>query len=145
MSSWKQAMQVILKGNFRTVERMLLACEVKRGGENIFSGFALNDAVIHRGWVSRILHLSISINCRYVGTYSSDGLIISTPTGSTAYSLSAGGPIISPDVSCLLLTAICPHTLSARPLIISEKEKVSVQESQVYGRESRQWGEVHAA
>jgi len=133
MSSWQPVMEEILKGEYRTVERMLLACEVKRGEEIIFNGHALNDAVIHRGWVSRILHLSISINSRYVGTYASDGLIISTPTGSTAYSLSAGGPIISPDVPCLLLTAICPHTLSARPLIISDKERVSVQESQVDG------------
>ncbi len=133
VSQWREALERVQQGQYQIVERMLLTCEVKRDNQVIVGGDALNDVVIHRGAVSRLLDLEISINDNYVGTYSADGLIISTPTGSTAYSLSAGGPIVNPDVSCLLLTAICPHTLSARPLIISDREKITVKERVIDG------------
>jgi NAD+ kinase len=133
VSSWGDAIDRIQQGQYQIVERMLLSCEVRRDNQVILGGDALNDVVIHRGAVSRLLDLEIFIDEGYVGTYSADGLIISTPTGSTAYSLSCGGPIVNPEVSCLLLTAICPHTLSARPLIISDREKVMVKERVIDG------------
>ena len=95
-----------------------LECSVKNDDKICFSNFALNEAVVYRSEFTRLLTLSFFINEDYGGTYRADGLIISTPSGSTAYSLSAGGPIVSPDVECMILTAISPHTLSARPLII---------------------------
>jgi len=133
VSSWGDAIDRVQQGQYQIVERMLLSCEVRRDNQVILGGDALNDVVIHRGAVSRLLDLEIFIDEGYVGTYSADGLIISTPTGSTAYSLSCGGPIVNPEVSCLLLTAICPHTLSARPLIISDREKVMVKERVIDG------------
>jgi len=133
VNNWREALERIQRGQYQIVERMQLSCEVRRDNQVIAGGEALNDVVIHRGAVSRLLDLEILINSNYVGTYSADGLIISTPTGSTAYSLSAGGPIINPEVSCLLLTAICPHTLSARPLIISDREKITVKEPFIDG------------
>jgi NAD+ kinase len=128
VSLWKEALQRIIDSRYDIVQRLTLTCEVKRGGRAVFSGMALNDVVIHRGGVSRLLDLEIAINERYVGTYSADGLIIATPTGSTAYSLSAGGPIVDPDLSCIILTAICPHTLSARPLVVSDDQRVAITE-----------------
>lgn len=133
MSRWKEDLQKVLEGDYTIEERMCLCCEVEREGEIVFRSDALNDAVIYRGGVSRLLHLTINIDNKYAGTYSSDGLIISTPTGSTAYSLSAGGPIVNPDVRCFILTAICPHTLSARPLVISESEIIEVSEPNTDG------------
>jgi NAD+ kinase len=133
VSLWEEALELIIEGRFTIVERMTLYCEVRRVEEVVFSGMALNDVVIHRGGVSRLLDLDITIDGRYVGTYSADGLIVATPTGSTAYSLSAGGPIVDPEVSCIILTAICPHTLSARPLVISDREKVTITERTLGG------------
>lgn len=133
VNKWREALERIQQGQYQIVERMQLSCEVRRDNQVIAGGDALNDVVIHRGAVSRLLDLEILIDNNYVGTYSADGLIISTPTGSTAYSLSAGGPIVNPDVSCLLLTAICPHTLSARPLIISDRERITVKEPFIDG------------
>lgn len=133
VNNWREALERIQQGQYQIVERMQLSCEVRRDNQVIAGGEALNDVVIHRGAVSRLLDLEILINNNHVGTYSADGLIISTPTGSTAYSLSAGGPIVNPDVSCFLLTAICPHTLSARPLIISDRERITVKEPFIDG------------
>lgn len=126
--SWQQALERLLDSRYNIEERMLLECRVNRGDRVVFSAPALNDAVIHRGSCSRLLHLNISINHRYVGTYAADGLVISTPTGSTAYSLSSGGPIVHPAMSCFILTAICPHTLSARPLVIPATDVVTIAE-----------------
>ena len=108
-----------LDGEYDIKPRVALECSVKNDDKICFSNFALNEAVVYRSEFTRLLTLSFFINEDYGGTYRADGLIISTPSGSTAYSLSAGGPIVSPDVECMILTAISPHTLSARPLIIS--------------------------
>ena len=89
--------------------------------------FALNDVVIAKCSFSRIIHLKTYINEQYIDTYSADGLIVSTPTGSTAYSLSAGGPILSPDISGMVITPISPHALNSRSIVISDKESVKVE------------------
>src|SRR5690606_16006368 len=88
---------------------------------------AVNDVVLHRGGVARMIHMRIHAHGEEVGTYSADGIILATPTGSTAYSLSAGGPIVPPALDCIVATPICPHTLAVRPLILSPEETVSVE------------------
>lgn len=88
---------------------------------------ALNEAVLHKGGVARVIRLAVRAHSEEVGTYSADGIILATPTGSTAYSLSAGGPIVSPSLECIIATPICPHTLAVRPLVLPADETVSVE------------------
>lgn len=109
-------------------ERMVLeAVDVAHDGTERGTSLALNDVVLHRGGVARMLRLAIHAHGDEVGTYSADGVILSTPTGSTAYSLSAGGPIVSPAVDCIVATPICPHTLAIRPLVLPADEQITVE------------------
>jgi NAD+ kinase len=107
-------------------ERLMLATHVHRGGETVAQGMALNDVVISKGTLARMIELQISIQDQFVTHLRGDGLIIGTPTGSTAYSLSAGGPIINPAVHALILTPICPHTLTHRPLIVPGNVQITI-------------------
>jgi len=107
-------------------ERMMLTCSVERRGKEIKKFTALNDVVIGKGAFARIICLATYVNNNYVITYSAYGLVVSTSTGSTAYSLSAGGPIVKPSINSIILTPICPHTLSARPFVISEDDRVKI-------------------
>ncbi|MCD4783802.1 MAG: NAD(+)/NADH kinase [Candidatus Eremiobacteraeota bacterium] len=128
VGEWESALGRTLAGDFTIENRMMLDCHVIRDGLPVFSGSALNDVVIHHGGDLRLLKLSLNISGNSTGSYSADGVIISTPTGSTAYSMSAGGPIINPSVECIIITAICPHTLYTRPLVIAPGEVVQVKE-----------------
>ena len=124
----------ILAGKYQIIERMVLRVEVKKNKPpQIFH--ALNDAVVEKGGFSRMVEVVVSIDGNFFNTYNCDGVIISTPTGSTAYSLSAGGPIVVPTMEAMIVTPICPHTLSARPVIIPDSSviqtTVSVQEGPV--------------
>lgn len=119
-------LEKIYQGKCFLDERMMLDCIVKRKEKEINKFTALNDIVIGKGAFARLISLATYINDDYVITYSADGLVISTSTGSTAYSLSAGGPIVSPNINSMILTPICPHTLSARPLIIGENDQVRI-------------------
>lgn len=125
---WKGSLNRVLAGDFAITERMMLDCSVTRDGQSVFNGTSLNDVVVNHGGNLQLLRLSLNISGNSAGCYSADGMVISTPTGSTAYSLSAGGPIVNPAVDCIVITAICPHTLSARPLVISPDETVSIRE-----------------
>ena len=122
-----KTLEYIFAGKYQIEQRMMLNTSIQRRGKIIEAHNALNDVVVSKGALSRILKLKVFIGDTYITTYMSDGLIISTPTGSTAYSLSAGGPVVSPNVKAIILTPICPHTLSNRPLIISEDNKVSIE------------------
>ena len=122
-----EVLEQVLDNKFSIENRMLISGYVLRKGEGkVFYFSALNDAVITTEAIARVLKLETSIDKQYVTTYVADGLIISTPTGSTAYSLSAGGPIVHPVLKAILITPICPHTLTNRPIIVSEKSSISI-------------------
>lgn len=122
------ALRGFFAGEARLESRMTLRVTAEsETGEACGSWLALNDAAVHMGGVARVIRLAVYAHDEEVGTYSADGIIVATPTGSTAYSLSAGGPIVSPSVDCILATPICPHTLAVRPLILPADETVSVE------------------
>jgi NAD+ kinase len=106
---------------------MLQASIVSKGGKARPEPIVLNDVVVHKGGVARVVRLKVSVDGDEVAQYSADGIIVSTPTGSTAYSMSAGGPIVVPGVDAIVVTAICPHTLAVRPLVLPAQALVSVQ------------------
>lgn len=117
----------IFTGDYYFDERAMLRVDIRSNkGQSRFSAYALNEAVIAKGSTARIIDLELSDNGRLVSEYRADGLVISTPTGSTAYSLSAGGPIIDPKLSCFCVTPICPHSLVARPLIFPDSAMLEV-------------------
>lgn len=116
----------ILRGDYRTDERMLLKAEVWRGEKVVDEFTVLNDVVINKGALARIIELETSVNHEYLTTFWADGLVISTPTGSTGYSLSAGGPIVYPSLQSIIITPICPHTLTNRPIIVPEGATIRV-------------------
>lgn len=116
----------VLAGNVSIEERMMLRGDVTRAGRVVFSAIGLNDVVLTQGTVARMMLLETWFGGEEIATYAADGVIVATPTGSTAYALSAGGPLVEPTVQALLVVPICPHTLSARPLVIPCDETVSV-------------------
>ncbi|VAW82762.1 NAD kinase [hydrothermal vent metagenome] len=116
----------ILNGEYIDESRMLLEANISVDNTNIFSAKALNDMVIHKINVARMIEFDIYINEKFVYTQRSDGLIISTPTGSTAYSLSGGGPILHPSLAAIALVPICPHTLTNRPIAIGADSEIEI-------------------
>lgn len=115
-----------LRGEHRIAPRRMLHCELRRKGETVSSYLALNDVVVTKASLARMIDLVARVDQHFVCRYKADGLIVSTPTGSTAYSLSAGGPIIFPSVSCFCLTPICPHMLTNRPVIVPESFEIDL-------------------
>ncbi|MBS1811609.1 MAG: NAD(+)/NADH kinase [Acidobacteria bacterium] len=112
------ALDDLLANNFQAEPRMMLDVSVTRGGKTIAAHRALNDAVINQGALAKMIELECYVNGDFVNRFRADGMIVSTPTGSTAYSLSAGGPIVFPSMHAIILTPICPHMLSNRPVIV---------------------------
>jgi len=115
-----RVLERVIQGDFTKDERVVLSASVIRNGKGVAQFTVLNDAVINKGALARIIDMETTINGEYVTTFKSDGLIISTPTGSTAYNLSAGGPIVYPSLHCIILTPICPHTLTNRPIVVPD-------------------------
>lgn len=121
-------LEAAVEGRAVLDERMVLEARAEGDNGQVHGAYlALNDAVLHRGGVARMIRMAIYAHDEEVGTYSADGIILATPTGSTAYSLSAGGPIVAPAVDCIIATPISPHTLAVRPLILSAAETVTVE------------------
>jgi len=116
----------VLEGKHRTSERMMLDAEILRSGTTAMRQCALNDAVINKAALALMLELDVHVNGDHVGRYRADGLIVATPTGSTAYSLAAGGPIIDPELGAFVITPICPHMLTNRPLVIPNTARIEV-------------------
>jgi len=114
----REALSDVLDGRFSVAERMMLRCDLLRGGQPVESSFGLNDVVVSRTALSRLMTIDFFVNEELVTTYRADGLIISTPVGSTAHSMAAGGPIVSPELDAFIVSPICPHTLSNRPLVL---------------------------
>jgi len=131
------ALESVLDGTYRYEERRMLRASVDRGGEPVLVGDALNDVVITKAAHARIIELDVSIDGLFVSAFRADGLIVSSPTGSTAYNLAAGGPILHPALPAVVLTPICPHMLTNRPFVVGDGATVEI---------SLRWGrdvEVH--
>ena len=120
-------LEQVLAGKHRTSERMMLEASITHNGTAGEPRAALNDAVVNKSEMARMLDFDVYIDGNHIGHYRADGLIVSTPTGSTAYSLSAGGPIIHPDLDAFVITPICPHALTNRPLVVSDSARVEVE------------------
>ena len=114
------ALEKVLNGDFTYEDRIMLAAEISFDGKKGVSYTALNDVLIHRGSTSQLITVRVEVNGELLNHYTSDGLIISTPTGSTAYNLSANGPIVYPSLNAIIITPICPQTLSIRPIVIPD-------------------------
>jgi len=119
-------LETVLGGDYRITERMMLDAEVVHNGEKASRNCALNDAVANKGALSRMLTFDVHVNQSHVGRYRADGLIVATPTGSTAYSLAAGGPVVQPDLEAFVITPICPHMLTNRPLVVPDTATIEV-------------------
>ncbi|MGM0443149.1 MAG: NAD(+)/NADH kinase [Fibrobacterota bacterium] len=122
---FRSCMERILTQEYRTIERMVLEVDLYRQGARIAQMHALNDTYINRT-VPRLISVSLAYDGQYITDYESDGLIIATPSGSTAYSLSAGGPIVAPGLPAYIVTPICPHSLSERPIVLSAEKHIDL-------------------
>ena len=120
------ALEQVLAGRFSCSERVMLDVELHRDAEIIEHQIVVNEAVINKGALARMIDLQLTIDSDFVCRYRADGLIVATPTGSTAYSLSAGGPIVHPSVESWIITPICPHTLTDRPVVVRDSSLVEV-------------------
>ena len=114
------ALEAILEGNYRLDTRVMLAVELYRDQEQVTRSRVLNDVVINKSALARIIEIEAYLNGQFVNSFRADGLIVSTPTGSTAYNLSAGGPVIYPSMNAVVMTPICPFTLSNRPIVVPD-------------------------
>lgn len=118
-------LEQLIKGKYTVEKRMMLSVNVKKG-ETTRKFYALNDVVITKGVYSGLVNLNVTLNNDEITKYVADGIILATPTGSTAYSLSAGGPVIEPSMKCILLTPICQHSMFSRPVIFGENSKINI-------------------
>jgi NAD+ kinase len=124
--SVEPAIEAVLDGEFTAEQRTLLEGAVRRGSQTLFSTLAMNDVVVSRGAMGSMIELAVTVDGEFIYTLRADGLIVATPTGSTAYALSAGGPILHPALQALALVPISPHTLSNRPVAIRSTSKVEI-------------------
>jgi len=120
------ALEHVLAGRFVIHDRMMMKASVRRGSAEVAIYHALNDVVINKGTLARIIELEASVDGHYVTRFRSDGLILATPTGSTAYNLSAGGPIIFPNMNAIVMTPICSHTLTNRPIVLPPEVYIEI-------------------
>jgi len=121
-----EVLEKTITGDYTFVNRMMLQAEHIRDGKILNSYTAMNDVVVNKGMITRLIELETFVRDELITTYLCDGLIISTPTGSTAYSLSAGGPIVAPELNAILMTPICPHTLTNRPMVLGGDNIITI-------------------
>ena len=133
LENYHEALASMIAGDYEIEHRSMLGGEVHRDGETIFEGLAMNDVVVSRGAAASMVELRIHIGEEFVANLRADGLIIASPTGSTAYALSAGGPILHPGISGWVLVPIAPHTLSNRPIVLPDSASIAIE--MVGGRE----------
>lgn len=119
-------LEKLVEGDYEIEPRMMLDAQILREGSPVKNIIAFNDVVIAKGPISRIIRLETYVGSNYLATYRADGIIVASPTGSTAYSLSAGGPIVNPELEVMIVTPICPHTLHARPFILSDNQEIRI-------------------
>ncbi|HET6947847.1 MAG TPA: NAD(+)/NADH kinase [bacterium] len=122
-----EALPHLLTGRYEIDERMMLEAEVEAGAGGAQTLLALNDMVVTKSGVARVLRLRVSVNGQHLASYPADGVIVASPTGSTAYSLSAGGPILDPRVAAIVITPICPHTFNSRAVVVDGRDEVMVE------------------
>ena len=122
----EDALRRFARGDYVAEPRMMLEAQLSRSGVSLESWFSLNDVVLHAGGKARVIRLVIDANGERIASYAADGLILATPTGSSAYSLSSGGPIVHPELESIVLTPISPHTLTVRPLLLAPSTTVSL-------------------
>lgn len=123
----KWAIRNVIEGKYHTDRRMMLEAYIERDGAERVAGIALNEVYVTNSVFSRVIQLRLEINDDYLSSYRADGIIVSTPTGSTAYNLSAGGPILKPDTDLIAITHVCPHSLTARPFVVSGNDVMRIQ------------------
>ncbi len=116
----------VIEGNFNYDERMMLTASVVRQGEEITHYSVLNDIVINKSALAKIIDMAVNIDSMHIANFKADGLIVSTPTGSTAYNLAAGGPIVHPSLHLVILTPICPHILTNRPVVVRDDSRIEI-------------------
>jgi NAD+ kinase len=121
-----RALESVMKGEYEIDHRMMLDWQVLRDGDQVGTGSALNDVVVNKSALARIIDIDCTVGSHYVTTYRADGLIVSTPTGSTAYNLSAGGPIITPGAEVIAISPICPHALTNRPIVLPHQAEIKL-------------------
>ncbi|MBL0039273.1 MAG: NAD kinase [Nitrosomonadales bacterium] len=126
LDTMQQTIAAMLGGNFVTEQRMLLSTCILRDGAEVFNSLAFNEVVLHRGNTSSMIEFEVRIDGEYLYLQRADGLIIATPTGSTAYALSAGGPILHPSLDLIALVPVCPHTLSNRPIVVKSESLLEI-------------------
>lgn len=126
LESMKRSLTAMLQGEFITERRMLLSVHVMRNNAEVCRALAFNEMVVHRSNIDSMIECEVRIDDDYLYTQRADGLIVSTPTGSTAYALSAGGPIIHPALDVIALVPVCPHTLSNRPIVVSGGSRIEI-------------------
>lgn len=124
--SLKQALTALINGDYHVEERMMLDGQLFHGGEKVKEFHALNDIVLTRTGSLKIVSYDIYVNGQFLNSYHADGVIVSTPTGSTGYNMSAGGPLVEPQAKLLLLTPICPHTIGARSIVLSSEDVIEI-------------------
>jgi NAD+ kinase len=127
IQSYADVLQPMLQGRFQAEYRSVLQAHVLRDQRSVFSALAMNDVVVNRGGTSGMVELRVEVDGRFVSNQRADGLIIATPTGSTAYSLSVGGPLMHPSIGGLVMAPIAPHTLSNRPIVLPEASEISIE------------------
>lgn len=138
-SEFRASIRTLINGKYKVLSRMLLSCVLKRDNKVIYKGMALNDAVIYKAETPRLIHVRIFNDRRFVFDTRCDGVIASTPTGSTAYSLAAGGPILSPEMKAIVLSPLNPHLLAIRPMVFAASDHILMK---VYGLSEPAWLQI---